>query len=73
MPKSKIPLKLKNGLNVGSGRFVVFKGLLSAGPAFIALQKKKKVFPYGYITVKKERYYYCLYGLIDEDYIWAKK
>lgn len=71
---SKIPQKEKAKGAITSGRFAVFGRLLSVGPAFTKLQSIKKAFPaHGYITIVGKRYYYCLYGLVDDPDIYAKK
>ena len=72
----KIPKKVKAKGCVASGRYCVFAGLMQAGNAFTALAKAEKrgaIPMVGYITVKGKRYYYCLYGLVDDPDIYAKR
>lgn len=72
---SKIPQEVKAIGAVVSGHYAVFcKGLLKAGEVFVKLQKKeesgKSVPLVGYVTVERERIYYCRYGLLNDTTIY---
>jgi len=70
----KIPKKIKAIGSIASGRYCVFAGLMNAGKVFTALEKahKKGAIPMvGYVTVKGEKFFYCLYGLVDDPDIYA--
>ncbi|MEO9474127.1 MAG: hypothetical protein ABJG41_01290 [Cyclobacteriaceae bacterium] len=72
----KIPKKIREHHTTASGRYVVWSsGLLEAGSVMIKLQnlekKKKHIPPVGRIVISGQEYYYCLYSLFKEDFIYA--
>ena len=70
----KIPQPVKAMGAVAGGRYAVFcVGLLKASAIIDRLQKADRrggIPAHGYVTYKKERVYYCLYGFVDDPNIY---
>lgn len=72
----KIPKKVKEKGCIALGRYCVFAGFLEAGKVVLAIQKAEKrgaIPAVGYITIKGKKYYYCLYGLLNDPDIYSSK
>lgn len=70
----KIPPEAKQIGAIAVGRYAIFcKGLIKAGTVCTILYKKDKRngIPFcGYVAIKKEKIYYCLYGFINDPSIY---
>lgn len=73
---AKIPLLEKKKGAIASGHFAVFGSLMKVGSAMVKLEteyeSKKGVPAHGYVTIKGVRFYYCMYGFIDDPDIYEK-
>lgn len=70
----KIPKQIKAIGSVASGKYCVFAGIMEVGKVLKALEKaekKGKLPMVGYQTVQGKKYYYCLYGLVNDPDIYA--
>ncbi len=71
---AKIPPEEKKKGAIASGRFAVFGSLLTVGPAMVELDRmfstKRGLPAHGHVTIKGKRFYYCLYGFVDDPDIY---
>jgi len=71
---AKIPQKEKAKGAIASGSFAVFGSLLSVGAAITKLQSFTKTIPaHCFITIDQKRFYYCKYGLLEDQAVYSKK
>lgn len=71
----KIPQKIRATGSIASGKYCVFTNLLNSGKVFTALlkaEKKGNIPMVGYIMLNGIKFYYCLYGLVNDPDIYAK-